>query len=313
MGMYDTIESEQVKCFYIPYFCADEIMGTGIYHSGGQLNYYGIGSKIPYKTKWYDYSKDFGIYSYWYYKRPSEDDKETLDYGPTFIVIRNGKVEKVIEGIENIKEKDVKGLNHIINSHGSFLTVKTVQDFFNLREDYYTYYDIYNQLTEETNRIMNEMMHYVHMSNGAKPIEEGLTKELIEEKIKECHKLYDKKDKEIEKDRKRLYETYLKPWFSEKEEIDPIVSDFGALLECLEKNRNYVITHTTTVPLEGFEQKMYQERKEGFYSMCGKIKEIKEKEPQVIETYKIWQSLNKKEIKDLDDLIDRIQKGKESI
>ena len=43
MGMYDTINGEQVKCFPWVSIYKDEIT----YH-GGELKYYGIGDDVPF-------------------------------------------------------------------------------------------------------------------------------------------------------------------------------------------------------------------------------------------------------------------------
>ena len=53
MGMYDTINYEQVKCFSWVSLYYGEIN----YH-GGDLAYYETGSNVPYKKPHYNYGKN---------------------------------------------------------------------------------------------------------------------------------------------------------------------------------------------------------------------------------------------------------------
>ena len=62
MGMYDTLNDEQVKCF--PWYSFDVISLSpegSIGGHGGKLKYYGNGSEIPYLSLAYNYGKNFII------------------------------------------------------------------------------------------------------------------------------------------------------------------------------------------------------------------------------------------------------------
>ena len=51
MGMYDTLNGEQVKCFPWFSFYVSAIDTKGVVTShGGDLKYYGNGSEIPYRS-----------------------------------------------------------------------------------------------------------------------------------------------------------------------------------------------------------------------------------------------------------------------
>ena len=65
MGMYDTLNSEQVKCFpwFSFYVSAMDTKGVITSH-GGDLKYYGNGSKIPYRSLAYNYGKNFIIFDF---------------------------------------------------------------------------------------------------------------------------------------------------------------------------------------------------------------------------------------------------------
>ena len=58
MGMYDTINGEQVKCF--PWVSFDNFMNSISYH-GGDLKSYNTGDEVPYKRPHYNYGKNFII------------------------------------------------------------------------------------------------------------------------------------------------------------------------------------------------------------------------------------------------------------
>ena len=65
MGMYDTLNGEQVKCF--PWYSFDvmSLAQAGFINGhGGSLAYYGDGSKIPYRSLAYNYSKNFIIFDF---------------------------------------------------------------------------------------------------------------------------------------------------------------------------------------------------------------------------------------------------------
>ena len=65
MGMYDTLNGEQVKCF--PWYSFDVMSlsteGSIVGH-GGNLKYYSNGSKIPYRSLAYNYGKNFIIFDF---------------------------------------------------------------------------------------------------------------------------------------------------------------------------------------------------------------------------------------------------------
>lgn len=65
MGMYDTLNGEQVKCF--PWYSFDVMSLTpsgSIGSHGGNLRYYGNGSRIPYRSLAYNYGKNFIIFDF---------------------------------------------------------------------------------------------------------------------------------------------------------------------------------------------------------------------------------------------------------
>lgn len=109
MGMYDTICGDQVKCFYKQF----EHDG-GLWTSGGSLNYYNIGDEVPYKTDYYDYTRNFNIINIW-------DESETEDNN-ILTGIRDGKVifsKKLTEGVES----DWTNMQKCISYYGEELKI----------------------------------------------------------------------------------------------------------------------------------------------------------------------------------------------
>ena len=95
MGMYDTINGEQVKCFTWVSLYHDQIN----YH-GGDLKYYGKGSEVPFRKPHYNYGKNFIILDYNRYP-----DSQYTDYKFYLHIIEDGKVKKTI------KDKLIKSLD----------------------------------------------------------------------------------------------------------------------------------------------------------------------------------------------------------
>ena len=84
MGMFDTINGEQVKCFTWTSFSN----GGFVYH-GGHCKYYNTGDEVPYKKPHYNYGKNFIIL----------DLNEFLDCDYDYIlhVIVDGKLKDTFE------------------------------------------------------------------------------------------------------------------------------------------------------------------------------------------------------------------------
>ena len=64
MGMYDTLNGEQVKCFpwFSFYVSPNDDTKCCITNHDGNLGEYGNGNEIPYRSLAYNYGKDFFIF-----------------------------------------------------------------------------------------------------------------------------------------------------------------------------------------------------------------------------------------------------------
>jgi len=63
MGMYDYLNDEQIKFFYIPIIAMPNTFSAHscIHYSGGQLKSFRRKKRVPYKTLWHNYGENFNI------------------------------------------------------------------------------------------------------------------------------------------------------------------------------------------------------------------------------------------------------------
>ena len=118
MGMYDYIGTEQVKCFYIYLYSTNEIT-PGLWISGGSLDSYKIGDKVPYKTKYYDYTKDFNIVLI-------DDEYDEYNNAVTICMIRDG-ILKDIKPLAKTTENDWNILR-CISYDGEWLNIYSKEE-----------------------------------------------------------------------------------------------------------------------------------------------------------------------------------------
>lgn len=115
MGMYDYIGHTQVKCFYKYFFY------HGLVTSGGSLEVYNIGDKVPYKTDWYNYTKNFNMIM--------EDYDEENDYKEFYLLagIRDGKL-KFVKPINKTSMIDWIGIGRCIDDSGTWRNIHSKRD-----------------------------------------------------------------------------------------------------------------------------------------------------------------------------------------
>ena len=64
MGLYNYLGNNQVKCFTIPNMIINSNGNLEIYCLEGKFIGYKRGSKVPYKTLYYNYGENFLIFDY---------------------------------------------------------------------------------------------------------------------------------------------------------------------------------------------------------------------------------------------------------
>ncbi len=183
MGMYDCMLYEQVKCFPVPY-----ISDGTLWESNGSLKYYQKNQKVPYRTSWYNYTKNFNILilnSFWEYPEPD-----------TVIIIRDGRL-KDVKDLVDTTNKDWKKMERCINRYGNWLRIKTKEDAMDYIEQFRLCY-----------------LERIRYRKDCMPVNKKLEKlllgirQLSEEEKNECLSVYAslKPDAEIER---KAYEEHM--------------------------------------------------------------------------------------------------------
>ncbi len=121
MGLYDFLEDKCVKCFYEISFYKTEYEidnnKSGITYISGNSKSFEVGDKLPLKTNYYLYPKDFYIYDY------TSNDR--------IIHVIENEIYKGYVSIENI-DLDFENA-YIINSDGlEILDIKSKDDFYEI-------------------------------------------------------------------------------------------------------------------------------------------------------------------------------------
>lgn len=143
MGMFDSINGEQLKCFGIP--CYYENSGKfEVAQMGGLLRNFHNGNKVPYKTYYYNYSPNFCIV-----------DIHCLDRGDLAVIhiIRDGKVKKSIK-LKDLTDDELTNSDKIIDYYGNELDIKTKEDIEFLIEDRDYYLEQMKMISAESDKIL---------------------------------------------------------------------------------------------------------------------------------------------------------------
>ena len=112
MGMYDTINGLQVKCFWDPLY-----VNNHFDQSTGELRIFHTGDVVPYHTWWYDYTKDFDIIDN---MRPKED----------CVIVHKIRGGIVVGSIRNPKEIDFDtDVNLCVDYCGNVLNIYNRYDY----------------------------------------------------------------------------------------------------------------------------------------------------------------------------------------
>lgn len=186
MGMYDTINSEQVKCFYWTHYYNPnkETDGCHLCTSGGNLYYFGVGDTVPFKSDSYNYTKDFLILDAHFrnntYKCPSclceyyngekicSDCGVKLEKSPAIVhIIRDGKVKETlylyekdredVSYIAELNEKLFKQNNKVIAYYGDRLNIHSVEEIFDYTDNLKVYMEFVENSSDYTASIQEEI------------------------------------------------------------------------------------------------------------------------------------------------------------
>lgn len=231
--MYDTMNGEQIKCFYWTHYYNPHKKEDGCYltTSGGNLDCFSNGDKVPYKSNSYNYTKNFVILdghfrsnayrctscSYESYKeeRICPNCGEKLQKAPAIAhIIRDGKVKETIYLLEDEKQtyfntsdmynRIFKNNNKIISYYGEEMNLHSMEDIFNYLDNLKTYMDYVLNSFQETESFRTKI------EEERKKKENGtFSQERLDKLVDEYGKAVDIKNEKLEKQR----EKYINLWF----------------------------------------------------------------------------------------------------
>lgn len=208
MGMYDTINGEQVKCFPWVSLYQNEIN----YH-GGNLKYYGIGDEVPYRKPHYNYSKNFIILDL---NKYPESNCCAYDY--ILHVIVDGKVQNTFTDV--IGEIDWSINNFVVSYTGELLNIHNPEDVINYIREQREYWSKCEEVYNQWNELFKEALDYARGLGSLKKDSEE--RKFRYTKIEEIRKLMDKEKEKIEPIIQIITEQFSK-WYTDTSNIDDLI------------------------------------------------------------------------------------------
>lgn len=156
MGMYDTLNGEQVKCFPWFSYYVSEIEPCPISAHGGSLDYFADGSKIPYRSYSRNYGKDFIIIDFNPYEGFGDDSLFAAH------VIKDGILQYSLSDKEgNLEQfnKDLAINPRVVGYYGdSSINVHSLDDIFKYVDELKELKIKRDAALSESNRLFKEFM-----------------------------------------------------------------------------------------------------------------------------------------------------------
>lgn len=216
MGMYDTINGEQVKCFPWVSLYKDAIT----YH-GGDLKYYGDGDEVPYRMPHYNYGKNFVIYdlNLW-----SNNENHF-----TIHVIEDGKVKATYEN-------EMGAINwgknsYVVSYYGKLLNIHSDDDLISYRKAYRKYIKDCEKINEHRDELFSELTNEMQEIAKANPDEKKSgTRRLAEIYAQIEH------EEELNREEKNRIEAKMSYWYLDTTDIDDCIQ-LGEYISAYEIDR----------------------------------------------------------------------------
>ena len=230
MGMYDTLNGEQVKCF--PWYSFDVMSLSpegSIGGHGGNLKYYGNGSEIPYRSLAYNYGKNFIIFDF----NPALDPNDGSDW--VAHVIKDGLLKASVykenagDEFEEILKKNRKNISYYGGGNFKFKSIADVNQYAVESDELMKKI---KELHKPVDKIMREWMDalkegkYRNLKKGTPEYEE-LSSRLDDQ----FSAKYDAENKKVKPIIGKLRQEFAKKWTESESEYYLKMSDFG---ECIE-------------------------------------------------------------------------------
>lgn len=230
MGMYDTLNGEQVKCF--PWYSFDVMSLSpegSIGGHGGNLKYYGNGSEIPYRSLAYNYGKNFIIFDF----NPALDPNDGSDW--VAHVIEDGLLKASVykenagDEFEEILKKNRKNISYYGGGNFKFKSIADVNQYAVESDELMKKI---KELHKPVDKIMREWMDvlkegkYRNLKKGTPEYEE-LSSRLDDQ----FSAKYDAENKKVKPIIGKLRQDFAEKWTESESEDYLKMSDFG---ECIE-------------------------------------------------------------------------------
>lgn len=218
MGMYDTINSEQIKCFPWITYRYDKDNDMRLWEHGGSLKNFNNNATVPYRSLCYNYHEDFNILDLHPTALPFDD-------GIVLHVIRDGKIKESI----TIELEDEHLIPKTLQEHISdYLTTANTVGYtgypvLNIHS-YYEMLAFYNEsqarleklvdIRKESHRRMNawaKTVRKLHDKNLS-----DAQKNQIQDDVNQMKSAYDEERKRIEPDIDKLNEEFINKWCTPK-------------------------------------------------------------------------------------------------
>jgi len=199
MGMYDTINGEQVKCFSWVSLYKEAIT----YH-GGDLEYYGDGDDVPYRRPHYNYGKNFVIYdlNIW----------SGNEVHFTIHVIEEGKVKATYEN--EIGPINWDKNSYVISNYGILLKIHSDEDLIAYRKAYRKYVRDCEKINEHMDELFSELTNEMQEIAKANPDKKkSRTRRLTEIYAQIEH------EEDLNREEKKKIEAELSYWYLDVTDI----------------------------------------------------------------------------------------------
>lgn len=212
MGMFDTINGRQIKCFTWVSLHNNEIS----YH-GGDLKYYGIGDEVPYKKPHYNYGKNFIILDI--NRFPELSDMTYFDYEYVLHVIIDGKVENSFENkMGNI---DWTIVENVVGYTGELLNINSSEDLLNYLNAQRKYWQEYKKINGQWYKLFAKLSNIAHgFFRLEKDSEERKTRK---ENFDKIHKLLKEEEEKIKPKINALSKEFSK-WYINTSDINDLIN-----------------------------------------------------------------------------------------
>ena len=209
MGMYDSINGEQVKCFPWAHFYNDDIV-----YSGGNLDCYGEGEMVPYKNEFYNYGKNFIILDI--------DEFPETGYNDYDFIIHFIKDGKVVGTYYDDIDKEIlfDKLDSVVSYRGTLLNIRSKDDILNYINDLRLYRKNLLKLREHLDELFKKASKC--RNEIAKAKEGSKEKESLKNKIEKIFDLMKEERERIKSDEDALLDTMQK-WYTDISDIEDLI------------------------------------------------------------------------------------------